>query len=161
MVQRHPGRLDPSGLVQGWATEASSQLLHEADARHLGQRRRRAPAPRPTGPGAPWRIGIAHPLHPGAVATVVTARHDLAVATSGTAERGAHIFDQHNASPATAFASLTLIGPRLTLIDTFATAAFSSRRREGLGGNTERLRSTGCPGRRRRMANVRLQPIRA
>ena len=65
-------------------------------APHLRQRRRR---PRSisgrAAPGAPWRVGIAHPLRPGALATIVTAHHDLAVATSGTAERGAHIVDPH------------------------------------------------------------------
>jgi thiamine biosynthesis lipoprotein len=119
------GTLDPSGLVKGWATEAASRILYEAGARHLcvnggGDLQLRGPA----GPGAPWRIGIAHPLRPGELATVITAGHDLAVATSGTAERGAHLVDPRTGAPATAFASLTLIGPRLTLTDAYATAAF-------------------------------------
>ncbi|MEV7856390.1 FAD:protein FMN transferase [Streptomyces sp. NPDC088183] len=120
------GTLDPSGLVKGWATEAASQLLYEAGARHTcvnggGDLQLRGQA----APGTPWRIGIAHPLRPGELATVVTAGHDLAVATSGTAERGAHILNPHTGTPATTFASLTLIGPRLTPTDTYATAAFA------------------------------------
>ncbi|MFC9650255.1 FAD:protein FMN transferase [Streptomyces sp. NPDC059892] len=120
------GTLDPSGLVKGWATEAASQLLSEAGAHHTCvngggdlQLRGRAAA------GTPWRIGITHPLRPGELATVITAGHDLAVATSGTAERGAHILDPHSGTPATAFASLTLVGPRLTTTDAYATAAFA------------------------------------
>lgn len=50
---------------------------------------------------------------------------DLAIATSGTAERGPHIRDPHNGEPATSLASITLTGPRLTTTDAYATAAFA------------------------------------
>ncbi|TXS80371.1 MULTISPECIES: FAD:protein FMN transferase [unclassified Streptomyces] len=119
------GVLDPSGLVKGWATEAASQLLHEAGAHHTcvngggDLQLRGQPAN-----GTPWRIGIAHPLRRSELVTVITGR-DLAVATSGTAERGAHILDPHDSTRATAFASLTVIGPRLTTTDAYATAAFA------------------------------------
>ncbi|MFE9258971.1 FAD:protein FMN transferase [Streptomyces sp. NPDC006879] len=122
-----PGEvLDPSGLVKGWATEAASQLLYEAGAQHTcvnggGDLQIRGSA----APGVPWRVGIADPLRPGALATVITTRHDLAVATSGITERGSHIIDPHGGAPATGLVSLTLIGPRLTLTDAFATAAFA------------------------------------
>jgi thiamine biosynthesis lipoprotein len=120
------GTLDPSGLVKGWAIEAASQLLYDAGAHHTyvnggGDLQIRGQA----APGTPWRIGIAHPLRPGELATVITAKHDLAVATSGTAERGAHILNPHHGTPVTTFASLTLIGPRLTMTDSYATAAFA------------------------------------
>ncbi|MFB6706771.1 FAD:protein FMN transferase [Streptomyces sp. NPDC056333] len=120
------GRLDPSGLVKGWATETASQLLYDAGAHHTcvnggGDLQLRGQP----GPGSPWRIGIAHPLCPGELVTVITAGHDLAVATSGTAERSVHIVDPHSGTPAAALASLTLVGPRLTLTDTYATAAFA------------------------------------
>ncbi|MER7505199.1 FAD:protein FMN transferase [Nonomuraea pusilla] len=122
---RPGGALDPSGLVKGWAIERASALLDAAGLRRhsvngggdvqLGDR----PAP-----GRPWRVGIAHPLRPGAVATVV-AGGGLAVATSGVAERGAHIVDPHTGAPAAALASLTLVGSRLTAVDAYATAAFA------------------------------------
>ncbi|MEV3860628.1 FAD:protein FMN transferase [Streptomyces sp. NPDC050095] len=120
------GVLDPSGLVKGWATEAASRLLHGAGAHHTcvnggGDLRLRGKA----APGVPWRLGIAHPLLPGELVTVVTADHDLAVATSGVAERGAHIVDPYTGTPAAAFASLTVIGPELTTTDAYATAAFA------------------------------------
>ncbi|MCX5387307.1 FAD:protein FMN transferase [Streptomyces sp. NBC_00083] len=118
--------LDPSGLVKGWATEAASQLLYEAGAHNTcvnggGDLQLRGRA----ADSIPWRVGIAHPLRPGTLATVVTAPHDLAIATSGTAERGAHILDPHTGTPVTTLASLTVVGPRLTMTDTFATAAFA------------------------------------
>ncbi|WP_406090293.1 FAD:protein FMN transferase [Streptomyces sp. NBC_01013] len=120
------GTLDPSGLVKGWAIEAASHVLHAAGAHNSCvngggdlQLRGRATA------NSPWRIGIAHPLHSGELSTVITAGRTMAIATSGTAERGAHILDPHTGAPAAAFASLTVIGPRLTMTDAYATAAFA------------------------------------
>ncbi|MEV7234369.1 FAD:protein FMN transferase [Streptomyces sp. NPDC051020] len=119
------GALDPSGLVKGWAVEAASQLLHESGATNTcvnggGDLQLRGEAR----PGVPWRIGIAHPLRRGALATVVSGS-DLAVATSGTAERGAHILDPHTGTPALGLVSITVVGQALTLTDAFATAAFA------------------------------------
>ncbi|MEU6737401.1 FAD:protein FMN transferase [Streptomyces physcomitrii] len=120
------GRLDPSGLVKGWAVESASRLLADAGARNCcvnggGDLQIRGR----TGPGTPWRIGIAHPLRPGDLATVVTAHHDLAIATSGTVERGGHILDPRHGTPVSTLASLTVVGAGLTMTDAFATAAFA------------------------------------
>ncbi|MGW1892835.1 FAD:protein FMN transferase [Streptomyces sp. NPDC002004] len=120
------GRLDPSGLVKGWAVERASDLLYAAGAHHScvnggGDLQLRGGA----APGEPWRIGIAHPLRPGRLLTVVSGR-DFAVATSGTAERGHHILDPRTGLPAGSnLASVTLIGHRLTETDAHATAAFA------------------------------------
>ncbi|MDX3228898.1 FAD:protein FMN transferase [Streptomyces sp. ME19-01-6] len=121
------GRLDPSGMVKGWAVERASRILSEAGARNScvnggGDIQLRGEA----APGVPWRVGIAHPLRPGALCAVVTGREGgLAVATSGTAERGSHVLDPHTGEPATTLASLTLTGPGLTWTDALATAAFA------------------------------------
>ncbi|MEV6148730.1 FAD:protein FMN transferase [Nonomuraea sp. NPDC052129] len=119
----HPGgRLDPSGLVKGWAIEEASRILSEAGARRHcvngGGDIQLGPDP------SPWRIGIAHPARPGALCAVVTG-HDLAIATSGSAERGPHILDPHTGRATDALLSITLVGPRLTAVDAFATAAFA------------------------------------
>ena len=74
-------------------------------------------------PGEPWRVGIADPLRPGSITTVVAGR-DMAVATSGTAERGAHILDPRTGRPAAALASVTVVGQSITKADAYATAAF-------------------------------------
>ena len=55
-------------------------------------------------------MGIADPFHRGRLALVVEAA-DSAVATSGSAERGAHIIDPHLGRPASGLASLTVVGP--------------------------------------------------
>ncbi len=119
------GTLDPSGLVKGWAVECAARILQAAGAHHTcvnggGDLQLSGEA----APGTPWRIGIAHPLRPGELCTVVTGR-DLAVATSGTAERGAHILDPHTGAPARGLASVTVVGRRLTTTDAYATAAFA------------------------------------
>jgi FAD:protein FMN transferase len=119
------GTLDPSGLVKGWSVEvASAMLVERGSTKHCinagGDIRLRGQPE----PGRPWHAGIAHPLEPGAL-TVVVAGTDLAVATSGTAERGLHVIDPLTGRPAAALASVTLVGPELTLTDSYATAAMA------------------------------------
>ena len=127
----HPGgRLDPSGWVKGWAVDEAVRILREAGAGDLcvsGGGDVRCV-------GGPWRVGIAHPGRPGAL-TAVVAGHDLAVATSGTGERGPHIIDPHTGRPASGLLSLTLVGRSpLTLArtDAWATAAFAMGPERGL-----------------------------
>ncbi|WP_208801812.1 FAD:protein FMN transferase [Microbispora triticiradicis] len=122
----HPrGRLDPSGLVKGWAVERASAILRAAGAAdhcvNGGGDVRLSGSP---APGRSWRVGVAHPLRPGVLAAVVSGT-DLAVATSGTAERGAHVVDPHTGRPAAGPASVTVVGPDLTLADAYATSAFA------------------------------------
>ncbi|MFD5234618.1 FAD:protein FMN transferase [Streptomyces qaidamensis] len=120
------GRLDPTGMVKGWAIERASGILERAGAHNTcvnggGDIQLRGEC----APGVPWQVGIANPLQPGGLCTLVTGR-DLAVATSGTAERGAHILDPHTGRPAASgLLSITLVGRHLTDIDAYATAAFA------------------------------------
>jgi thiamine biosynthesis lipoprotein len=119
------GRLDPSGLVKGWAIQQASELLHRAgstnhcvngggDVQCMG-----SPAA-----GSSWRIGIAHPLQPTELVGIAAGNH-LAVATSGSAERGAHIIDPHTRTRPSALVSVTLIGRDLATTDAYATAAYA------------------------------------
>jgi thiamine biosynthesis lipoprotein len=124
-TSRAAGRLDPSGLVKGWAIERAAGLLRAAGAHNTyvnggGDLQVYGEA----APGEPWRIGVAHPHSPRRLVAVVPGS-DIAVATSGTAERGAHIFDPHTGQPAGAWLSLTVVGPRIGPADVFATAAFA------------------------------------
>ena len=50
---------------------------------------------------------------------------DLAVATSGEYERGAHILDPHTGRPPSGLLSVTVVGPDLATADAYATAAFA------------------------------------
>ncbi|NJC73798.1 FAD:protein FMN transferase [Planosporangium thailandense] len=117
------GGLDPSGYVKGWAVQVASDALVEAGAvNHCinaggDVRVRGCPAD-----ATAWRIGVRHPWEPLAVCFVLTGT-DLAVATSGTYERGAHVIDPHRGVPAQHLRSVTVVGPDLGLADAYATAA--------------------------------------
>ena len=119
------GRLDPSGMVKGWSVERASAMLvaagSTAHAVNGGGDLRCVGSPEP---GAAWQVGIAHPLRPGELVAVV-AGHDLAVATSGIAERGSHVLDPYTGLPAEQLASVTLVGDDLTWVDAYATAALA------------------------------------
>src|SRR6185312_153283 len=88
---RPAGRLDPSGLVKGWAVAGAADRLAAVGARNfcINAGGDVAARGRPE-PGALWRIGIRHPTELDRLAAVL-AVEDLAVATSGEYEQGAHI----------------------------------------------------------------------
>ena len=117
------GFIDPAGFVKGWATERASFCLTDAGLEHwyvnVGGDVQTHGSP---APGAPWSVAIADPNHPGRVATVLDVVDDQAVATSGIAERGAHIWTADRSST---LASMTVAGPHLTWADAYATAAFA------------------------------------
>jgi thiamine biosynthesis lipoprotein len=116
------GRLDPSGYVKGWATEvASARLAAAGSTNHFLNaggdiRVRGGPAP-----GQPWHVPIRHPWQRDG-AYLVVAGTDLAVATSGTYERGFHVVNPRTGEPAEALRSVTVVGPDLALADAYATA---------------------------------------
>lgn len=119
------GRLDPSGLVKGWAIDRACAILDRhgferffvdagGDVQTRGMNER----------GERWRIGIRHPVERDKVVRVVLAC-GLAVATSGTYEKGDHIVDPHTGNPPSDLLSLTVTGPDILQADVFATAAFA------------------------------------
>jgi thiamine biosynthesis lipoprotein len=127
------GRFDPSGYVKGWAVERAAALVSAAgstshlvngggDVQCVGGRPRADSGS--AHPCDPWRVGVADPGRPGGLALVVAVA-DGAIATSGVAERGAHIVDPHTGQPAAGLASVTVVGPSLALADAYATAAFA------------------------------------
>lgn len=129
---REDGRPDPTGVVKGWSVDRAGAILAAAGIERFfisaggdvlvrgGQET-----------GLPWRIGVAHPFVSDAVALVLQGR-DLAVATSGTVERGLHISDARTSAIADELLSVTVVGPELTRADAYATAAFALGL-EGLG----------------------------
>ncbi|MFD7709915.1 FAD:protein FMN transferase [Streptomyces sp. NPDC059785] len=132
----YEGVLDPTGIVKGWAAERAARHLATAGASGVsvngGGDVQLYGAP---GPHRPWRIGVSDPQRPGALAAVVSAAgvSRLAVATSGTAERGAHIVDPRTGrSAVTDLVAVTVVGPRLTWADAWATAAFAMGSRQAL-----------------------------
>jgi len=120
--RRARGRLDPAGFVKGWATERASRLLTERGLEHwfVGVGGDMVVHGRPAGRDC-WTIAIADPTKHSAVITGVTVTGG-AVATSGSAERGNHLWAAGGADADT-WASVTVIGPSLTWADAFATTA--------------------------------------
>lgn len=123
--------LDPSGLVKGWSLEQAAHILERHGLANFcinagGDVALRG---RP-GPALPWRIGIRHSDEPERFASVLELAGPVAVATSATYERGAHIIDPRNGQAVTELASVTVVGPDLTLADAYATAVFVM----GVGG---------------------------
>ena len=127
---RAAGRLDPSGFVKGWAVDGAARRLEAAGAQRfyvnaggdVVARGRPEPARR-------WRVGVRHPEELERVSAVLEVE-DLAVATSGEYERGAHIVDPHTGAPPAGLLSVTIVGPDLATADAYATAAFAM----GAGG---------------------------
>jgi thiamine biosynthesis lipoprotein len=122
---RYEGRMDPTGLVKGWAIEAASRILRTyGSSNHSVNGGGDVQLAGEAAPGRPWGVGISDPADRTRLLTVVTGRN-LAVATSGTAERGSHILDPHTGAPASLLASVTVVGRHLARADAYATAAFA------------------------------------
>lgn len=93
---------DPTGLVKGWAAQQVSDILlsHGMPDHVVNAAGDLVVSGRPA-PGDPtrvWHIGIIDPARAGVVAGVVELGHGSprwAVATSGTAELGAHVSNPH------------------------------------------------------------------
>lgn len=118
-------QIDPTGLVKGWAIEEASRRLSAHGIRnHAVNGGGDIQLAGESAPGQPWRVGISDPFDCTQLLTVVDGR-DFAVATSGTAERGAHILNPLTGERAGELASVTVVGRSLTRVDAYATAAFA------------------------------------
>jgi thiamine biosynthesis lipoprotein len=118
------GRLDPSGVVKGWAAERASRHLALLDDTDYCLSAGGDITCRAAAHAEPWRIGIEDPRDPTRVLAVVPLRTG-AVATSGTAHRGAHLVDARTGRVPSGVASVTVIGRSLTWADIDATAAYA------------------------------------
>jgi thiamine biosynthesis lipoprotein len=120
------GWFDPTGYVKGWATEQAAREhlapLTQLDGILAVGLNAGGDIQAFTARDADWtwRIGIADPRRPGSVLATVELR-DGAIATSGTAERGAHIVDPRTGERAVDVLSSTVIADGLTDADAWAT----------------------------------------
>lgn len=117
-------RINPSGFVKGWAAERASALLGSAGLEHWY-----------LGVGGDfvlhggltdnesWSIGIADPRDATQLVATVSVMSG-AVATSGSAERGQHIWNPRTGAPANEFLSVTVVGPELAWADAYATTIY-------------------------------------
>lgn len=109
-ARRPDGRIDPTGLVKGWAVAKVADLLLAAGYQHwcisaAGDVLAHGQAQ----PEESWVIGVAAPEAPGELLDAVQLDTGGAVATSGSAERGTHIWDPLRAEPARGVRSATVV----------------------------------------------------
>ena len=125
-ITRPDGRVDPSGVVKGWAICEAAKLVESLGYTNYyvevgGDIQTRGADER----GEAWTIGIRNPFKQQEMVKVL--RPDgRGVATSGTYVRGQHIYNPHDPAQAlTDVVSLTVVGPDIYEADRFATAAFA------------------------------------
>lgn len=131
-IHKKDGTIDPSGLVKGWAIWNAAKLLDEkgctdyyvdagGDIAVSGKNAKKLP----------WTVGIRNPFNTKEIVKVIHLNNNEGVATSGTYERGAHIYNPKTHQKISDIVSLTVIGPNVYEADRFATAAFAMGR-EGI-----------------------------
>ena len=130
-VYRPDGKLDPSGLVKGWAIRNAAEILKKGgwknfyveaggDIQVSGK----------NAEGQLWSVGIRNPFKQDEIVKVVHLKDGDGMATSGTYVRGAHVYNPLNPSePLNEIVSLTVAGPDVYEADRFATAAFAMGRK--------------------------------
>jgi thiamine biosynthesis lipoprotein len=124
----HSGRLDPTGLVKGWAVARAAQLLaHAGSSCHVVNGGGDVLVAADPAVDEPWRIGVSDGSTGGILATI--AAHNLAVATSGNCERPGLIVDPLTGRRALALRSVTVIGADIVMADAVATAAVAMGQR--------------------------------
>jgi thiamine biosynthesis lipoprotein len=122
---RRDGVLDPSGVVKGWAAERAAAHLAALPGTDFCLSAGGDITCRTCDPGTPpWRIGVEDPRDPSRLVAVVPLGTG-AVATSGSARRGAHVVDARTGRPPAGVASITVVGRSLTAVDIDATAAYA------------------------------------
>ncbi len=126
-IVNNKGIYDPSGLVKGWAIYNAAQLLKTlgfsdffveagGDIQVSGK----------NADNEYWKVGIKNPFNKKEIVKVVVLKNNEGIATSGSYERGAHIYNPKERTDALAqVVSLTVIGPNIYEADRFATAAFA------------------------------------
>ncbi|HSG79168.1 MAG TPA: FAD:protein FMN transferase [Acidimicrobiia bacterium] len=112
--------LDPSAYVKGWAVDLAADDLIAAGVRSGSVAAGGDIAVIGSQPdGSPWGVGIRDPEGDGALATVDLV--DAAIATSGSYERGDHVWNRAGDG----YRSVTVVGPSLGTADALATALFA------------------------------------
>ena len=116
-------KYDPSGYVKGYAIDQVANFLKQkgyseflinaggdiAASSHSSKK---------------WKIGIADPNNTKKILALLEV-DAIAIATSGTYERGDHIIDPLTKKKPVFFKSVTIFGPSILIADVYATVIFS------------------------------------
>lgn len=130
---RPDGVIDLNGIVKASAMAAAADLLDAAGGTDWLLNVGGDILGRGTLAGAPWSIGIADPADRSGLLTTLTLHGDrCAVATSGTAERGEHIWRRgpQPAGGASAYRQVTVRAADIVTADVLATAILAGGREQ-------------------------------
>jgi thiamine biosynthesis lipoprotein len=131
-IARPDGRLDPCGMVKGWAIlNAARQLKEMGFENFCVEAGGDIQCSGVNDEGGEWTVGIRNPFNAEEIVKVLTPR-GAGVATSGNYMRGDHIYNPHTGKYGSDdIVSITVIGPDVLEADRYATAAFAMGR-EGI-----------------------------
>lgn len=123
---RRNGKLDPSGLVKGWAVKNAADMVAASGFNnYFVEAGGDIQVSGTNFTGEPWRVGIRNPFNRDEIIKVVAVTTE-GVATSGTYVRGQHVYNPHEPDKTIDdIVSCTVIGPDIYNADRFATAAFA------------------------------------
>lgn len=131
-----PLMLDLGAVAKGMAIDLAAQALETFESFYIDAGGDVAVGSCNAG-GAPWSVGIKHPLAPERLIATVRAS-SIAVCTSATYERGEHLVDPRDpgrakvASSNDALLSATVVAPSAMVADALSTAAFVLGADDGL-----------------------------
>jgi len=120
----HKGDFDPSGIVKGWAIAEAAKILGKYSDNFYIEAGGDIQVGGVNEGGYPWQIGIRNPFDRHQNIKVVALK-DSAVATSGTAIRGQHIYDPVDNKKLDEVVSISVITSNIIDADRMATAAFA------------------------------------
>jgi len=124
-IKKPDGQIDPSGLVKGWAIENAAKILKNKNINNFfidagGD----IQVSKPENSNDKWSVGIQSPFEPEKIIKVLYLRNN-GLATSGTYNRGSHIYNPIGNKMTEEIVSLSVLGPNIYEADRFATAAFA------------------------------------
>ncbi len=126
-VKKDDGKIDPSGLVKGWAIHGAANILREnccknflidigSDIEVSGK----------NSDGENWRVGIKNPFQPEGEIIKVLNLCNVGVATSAKYARGEHIYNPNNYQDGlNEIVSVTIVAENILEADRFVTAIFA------------------------------------
>ncbi len=127
-IQKSDGRTDPSGLVKGWAIQNAAKILKQAGLKNFYIEAGGDVEISGTNENQSWVVGIKNPFNHSEIVKVLYLTNQ-GIATSGTYEKGQHIYNPHLPNQSIHdIVSLTVIGPNVYEADRYATAAFAMGR---------------------------------
>jgi thiamine biosynthesis lipoprotein len=116
-------KYDPSGYVKGYALEQAANYLKQKGYNEF-LINAGGDIVAYSNSGKSWKIGITNPNDTKKILAQLEV-DSIAIATSGTYERGDHIIDPITDKKPVFFKSVTIFGPSIVIADVYATVIFA------------------------------------